>query len=85
MVPNWFVNVSSPIVGISKTNFVLGTFLGLMPANIIHLKTGMVLKDASKIGLDLYVYFLNKNIIFLIILGFLSLIPIIMNKKPIKG
>ena len=51
MVPNWFVNVASPNVGISKSGFLLGTLFGLMPANIIHLKTGMVLKDATQIGL----------------------------------
>lgn len=37
IVPNWFVNVASPIVGMPIHIFAFGTFFGLMPLNIIHL------------------------------------------------
>jgi uncharacterized membrane protein YdjX (TVP38/TMEM64 family) len=40
LVPNWFVNISSPIVGIPFLHFCFGTFLGLMPLNLVHINAG---------------------------------------------
>jgi len=53
LVPNWFINVSSPIVGIPFFHFFLATLfgiyfirsnnkIGLMPANMIIIKCGEV-------------------------------------------
>lgn len=50
LVPNWFVNLSSPIVGIPLSKFYLGTFLGLMPFNYIHINTGLALDNITKFG-----------------------------------
>eukprot|EP01017_Pseudomicrothorax_dubius_P029120 TRINITY_DN3507_c0_g2_i2.p1 TRINITY_DN3507_c0_g2~~TRINITY_DN3507_c0_g2_i2.p1 ORF type:complete len:279 (-),score=36.67 TRINITY_DN3507_c0_g2_i2:50-886(-) len=75
LVPNWLVNISSPIVGIPLTHFFFGTLLGLMPANIIHVRTGLTLSDIQKIGLNL------SNIFLLVILGFVALIPTLIKKK----
>jgi uncharacterized membrane protein YdjX (TVP38/TMEM64 family) len=32
LIPNWFVNVSSPIAGIPLSTFFLGTFFGKSPS-----------------------------------------------------
>ena len=37
LLPNVFINVSSPILGIPYITFALATFLGLMPLNIVHI------------------------------------------------
>ena len=50
LVPNWFVNLGSPIAGIPLSTFWLGTFFGLMPFNYIHVNTGMALNTISKFG-----------------------------------
>jgi len=41
LIPNVVVNMASPIVGMPVHTFAFGTFLGLMPANAVHIRTGM--------------------------------------------
>ena len=43
LLPNFFINIASPIVGIPISIFSFGTFLGLIPFNIIHVNTGIKL------------------------------------------
>lgn len=50
MVPNPIVNLASPLVGIPVHVFFLGTFVGLMPFNYIHVNTGLALNNISKFG-----------------------------------
>jgi uncharacterized membrane protein YdjX (TVP38/TMEM64 family) len=45
LLPNWFINISSPILDVPISKFFLATFLGLMPMNVIHVKTGLMLND----------------------------------------
>ena len=75
ILPNWFINISSPIVGISFLNFFFATLFGLMPANIIHVRTGIFLNDMDKIGLNL------NSLFLLVLIGFVALIPIIFKSK----
>ena len=73
--PNLFVNLASPIVGVSIKVFYLGTLIGLIPLNIIHIKTGRALDSATQIGAD------PKDIGFLILMSVAVLIPTFFNKK----
>ena len=41
LFPNVLVNLGAPIVGIPLHVFAIGTFFGLMPANFVHITTGM--------------------------------------------
>ena len=43
--PNVLINMCAPIVGIPIHVFSIGTFFGLMPANIVHIRTGMEVSD----------------------------------------
>ena len=72
LVPNWFVNIASPIVGIDLKYFFIGTLLGintklksryhlgLMPANIIHVRAGLLLSSMTEVGLNLTVLIFVK-------------------------
>ncbi|KAL6484180.1 hypothetical protein MHYP_G00062250 [Metynnis hypsauchen] len=53
MSPNWFLNMSSPIVNIPITLFFLSVFIGLMPYNFVCVQTGSVLSDLSSLD-DLF-------------------------------
>jgi membrane protein YqaA with SNARE-associated domain len=44
LIPNWFVNLASPLVGIPYHYFLVGSFIGLMPMNFILMQTGETLK-----------------------------------------
>lgn len=47
IVPNWMINLCSPIVNLPFKPFVQGTFLGVAPLSVIHVWTGRVLNDLS--------------------------------------
>ena len=51
LIPNWFVNLASPIVGMPYIYFIVASFFGkllvisgLMPNNFILIQTGLTLK-----------------------------------------
>jgi uncharacterized membrane protein YdjX (TVP38/TMEM64 family) len=50
LLPNWFINISSPILNVPISKFALATFLGLMPMNVVHVRTGLMLNDLQKVG-----------------------------------
>lgn len=50
LLPNWFINISSPILDVPLSKFFLATFIGLMPMNLMHVQTGMMLNDVDKVG-----------------------------------
>jgi uncharacterized membrane protein YdjX (TVP38/TMEM64 family) len=80
IVPNLIINLSSPILGVPFKVFFMATFFGLMPANIIHINTGMTLASIKKVGLT------YDSLIFLGILAFLALIPtLFINRSKQKS
>jgi len=74
-VPNWFVNLGCPLVGMPYRYFFLGSAIGLLPNNFILLQTGMTLKEIETIGLNF------KHLVVLMALGLFSLLPTLFKKK----
>ena len=74
LLPNWLINLSSPVVGVPYYYFFLATLFGLMPANIMHVNMGAEIATMKQIGFDF------KIILFLLFLGFFALIPIWVKK-----
>lgn len=68
--PNISVNLISPIVGVSYKIFVLGTLIGLIPFNVIHVSTGVTIQSVTAMGLQ------QSHLLMLFCLGFLSLVPV---------
>jgi len=75
IAPNWFVNIASPIVKVKYINFLLSTFIGLIPANCVHISTGSMLDNATNIGMNL------SNILFIALLGLIALVPTFFKSK----
>jgi uncharacterized membrane protein YdjX (TVP38/TMEM64 family) len=75
LIPNWFVNLASPLVGIPYVVFLTGSAIGLIPMNFILIQTGQTLKEIESIGLKM------SHFITLFALGTLSLIPTFIGKK----
>lgn len=50
LLPNWFINISSPILNVPLSKFALATFIGLMPMNVMHVKTGLMLNELQSVG-----------------------------------
>ncbi|KAM6934192.1 transmembrane protein 41A-A [Xenentodon cancila] len=49
MTPNWFLNMSAPIVNIPITFFFCSVFIGLLPYNFICVQTGVMLSELSSL------------------------------------
>jgi uncharacterized membrane protein YdjX (TVP38/TMEM64 family) len=75
LLPNWFINISSPILNVPFHTFVAATALGLLPANAIHVTTGLQLSEIDSVGFDL------RKFAALFLLAFLALIPTLFRKK----
>jgi len=78
LLPNWFINYASPIVGMPFKLFCIGSFLGLVPNSFILVRTGILLHEVSEFGLNLKAFF------FLGLLALLMLVPTFLSKKEAK-
>ena len=75
IAPNWFLNISSSVVGVPYKIFLSASFVGLMPYTYLLVQTGMTINDINSIGLDL------KTLSYLMVLGCIVLIPTFLSKK----
>jgi len=50
MSPNWFLNISSPVIGIPVVYFWPSVLIGLMPYNFICCQTGEMLSEISSVN-----------------------------------
>ncbi len=76
IVPNWLINLSSPILGISLKNYIAATYLGLIPGNCIHINAGTMISSMESVGLNF------NSFLMLLGIGLLALIPTLFFKKP---
>ena len=77
LLPNWFINVASPIVGVPLSHFAIATFLGTTPANVVYYYAGTVLKDQGEFNTSKG----YKSIIVMTLLAVLSLVPTMFKKQ----
>lgn len=71
LLPNWFINYASPIVGMPFKHFIVGTCLGkqlssefsefliytgLLPNSFILVRTGLLLHEVTEFGLNFKVF-----------------------------
>ncbi|KAH7642260.1 transmembrane protein stas [Dermatophagoides farinae] len=75
-LPNWFINITSPIVDVPLSTFFIGTFLGVAPPSFIAVHAGTTLYQLTS----------SSNIIsfqsmmMLLAFSLLSLTPIILKR-----
>eukprot|EP01006_Ploeotia_vitrea_P039553 TRINITY_DN66358_c5_g1_i1.p1 TRINITY_DN66358_c5_g1~~TRINITY_DN66358_c5_g1_i1.p1 ORF type:complete len:332 (+),score=138.05 TRINITY_DN66358_c5_g1_i1:50-1045(+) len=78
LLPNWFISVSSPILNVPLRHFVGATLIGLIPANYIHVTTGMTLSRLQSVHEST----MNvRAILTLFFIAFLALIPTFFRRK----
>ncbi|GBP56922.1 Transmembrane protein 41 homolog [Eumeta japonica] len=42
-LPNWFINMSAPVIGVPLVPFALGTFIGVAPPSFVAIQAGQTL------------------------------------------
>mmetsp|Transcript_25424 Transcript_25424/g.22582 ORF Transcript_25424/g.22582 Transcript_25424/m.22582 type:complete len:115 (+) Transcript_25424:488-832(+) len=76
LLPAIIINLSSPILDIPLPTFILATFIGLIPVNIVHCRTGLLLSEINQIGgFDFF------QVMWLFVLGGVALIPTLFKKR----
>eukprot|EP01126_Amoeba_proteus_P058218 TRINITY_DN7494_c0_g1_i11.p2 TRINITY_DN7494_c0_g1~~TRINITY_DN7494_c0_g1_i11.p2 ORF type:complete len:122 (-),score=26.50 TRINITY_DN7494_c0_g1_i11:62-427(-) len=77
LIPNWFVNLASPVFHIPFDVFFVGTFFGVSAQSFIAVKAGLTLQDIKEVSdiLDI------KAFASLFGLALLALLPTL---KPVQ-
>lgn len=76
LVPNWFMNLSSPIIEIPIKPFLFGTFVGVAPPSLIYISAGTTLNELTSSSS----FISAKSIAGLVLVSILSLAPIFLPK-----
>ncbi|KAH8876696.1 Transmembrane protein 41B, partial [Schistosoma japonicum] len=75
-IPNWLVNISSPIIDVPLVHFFFGTFVGVVPLSLVFIKAGTVLQELTDLGVTSLASFST-----LLILAGLSLLPLVFRNQ----
>ncbi|EGC32247.1 hypothetical protein DICPUDRAFT_81895 [Dictyostelium purpureum] len=77
-LPNWFINLASPLLDVPISTFAIGTFIGIMPATFLAVKAGISIQNISK-PTDIFDL---KSILSMGILATLSILPTL---QPVRN
>ena len=82
LLPNWFINLTSPVVGVPVTTFAMATFFGQIPMNLVYWYSGNAFFTAleGEDGGDPFEK--NMNVVLAVsLIGVGSLVPVLLKKK----
>ncbi|CAA87776.1 Transmembrane protein 41 homolog [Caenorhabditis elegans] len=77
IVPNWLINIASPVLDVPLAPFFWGTFLGVAPPSFLYIQAGSTLEQLSHTS----VAWSWSSIVLLTGSAILSLAPILLKKK----
>ncbi|MGH0117671.1 UNVERIFIED_CONTAM: hypothetical protein FKN15_041863 [Acipenser sinensis] len=81
MTPNWFLNVTAPILNIPISIFFFSVLIGLIPYNFICVRTGVILSEISSLD-DLFSW---STLLQLLAIALVALVPGALLKHYSKG
>uniref|UniRef100_A0A8C5WJ80 Transmembrane protein 41B n=1 Tax=Leptobrachium leishanense TaxID=445787 RepID=A0A8C5WJ80_9ANUR len=76
-LPNWFINITSPVINVPLKVFFFGTFLGVAPPSFVAIKAGTTLYQLTTAGEAVS----WSSVIVLMVLAVLSILPAIFQNK----
>lgn len=77
LLPNWFINLASPVIGVPIVPFAVGTFFGVAPPSFVAIQAGQTLNKLTSSS-DAWSW---TSIIILCIFAFVSLIPVLFKRN----
>uniref|UniRef100_A0A1A8H2Y1 Transmembrane protein 41aa n=1 Tax=Nothobranchius korthausae TaxID=1143690 RepID=A0A1A8H2Y1_9TELE len=81
MTPNWFLNMSAPIINIPITFFFCSVFIGLLPYNFICVQTGVMLSEVPSLD-DLFSW---ERLLQLLAIACVALLPSALIRRLSQG
>lgn len=79
-LPNWFINIASPVLNVPIVHFYVGTFLGVAPPSFLYIQAGSTLEQMVHTNVA---WNLN-SILLLTFFAVLSLVPVFWNRFKTK-
>lgn len=76
-LPNWFINIVSPVIGVPLLPFWVGTFFGVAPPSFIFIQAGTTLQQLTSTMDPITV----ETVLLLVVFALLSLLPIVLKNK----
>lgn len=76
-LPNWFINITAPIINVPLLPFWIGTFIGVAPPSFLAIQAGQTLYTLSASS-DAWSW---TSVILLGVFAVLSLVPVILQKQ----
>lgn len=77
IVPNWLINIASPVLDVPLSPFFWGTFLGVAPPSFLYIQAGSTLEQLTHTSIS----WSWTSILLLTVCASLSLAPILLKKK----
>ncbi|XP_073966441.1 transmembrane protein stas isoform X2 [Choristoneura fumiferana] len=76
-LPNWFINMSAPVIGVPLVPFALGTFIGVAPPSFVAIQAGQTLHTLTSTS-EAWSW---TSILVLTVFASVSLIPVLLKKQ----
>ncbi|XP_037070872.1 transmembrane protein 41B-like isoform X2 [Pollicipes pollicipes] len=76
-LPNWFINITSPVIEVPLTPFFIGTFIGVAPPSFVAIQGGTTLQQLTSSS-DAVSW---ASVAWLAVFAVLSLVPILFKQK----
>uniref|UniRef100_A0A7E4USF5 Transmembrane protein 41B n=1 Tax=Panagrellus redivivus TaxID=6233 RepID=A0A7E4USF5_PANRE len=81
VLPNWFINIASPVIDVSLTPFFWGTLVGVAPPSMLFIQAGTTLQEMVNAN----VMWSWTSIITIIVSAIVSLLPVVYRKYANKA
>ena len=76
-LPNWFINIVSPVLDVHLKPFWIGTFIGVAPPSFIAIQAGTTLQQLTSTT-DALSF---QSVALLVIFAFLSILPALLKNR----
>jgi len=76
-LPNWFINIVSPVIGVPLVPFWTGSFFGVAPPSFVFIQAGTTLQQMTSTMDPITV----QSVALLVLFALLSLVPALLKDK----
>jgi len=76
-LPNWFINIVSPVIGVDLRPFWLGTFVGVAPPSFVAIQAGTTLQKLTSTTDAITV----QSVALLVVFAVLSILPVLFKDR----
>ncbi|KAI6183618.1 hypothetical protein M3Y97_00507800 [Aphelenchoides bicaudatus] len=80
ILPNWFINIASPVIDVPILPFFLGTFAGVAPPSFFFIQAGKTIHQMTTTNAVIS----WTSMAVLLLFGLLSLLPVIYKRYKLK-